>query len=98
MAAVKENTLDIPTKVPATNKAVTKPAISAPVLLSAMLKAATRVSDLIFSPGSLPHIEVSGQLVPMKITGLQPLDADDTRRIAEELIAGNQQALTAVRE
>jgi twitching motility protein PilT len=63
-----------------------------------MLRAATRVSDLIFSPGTLPHIEVSGELIPVKVTGLPPLSADDTRRLAEELIGGNQQALTALRE
>ena len=63
-----------------------------------MLRASTRVSDLIFSPGSLPHIEVSGKLVPVKITGLPPLTPADTRRIAEELIAGNEQASTALRE
>jgi twitching motility protein PilT len=62
------------------------------------LRASTRVSDLIFSPGSLPHIEVSGKLVPVKITGLPPLTPQDTRRIAEELIGGNEQALTALRE
>jgi twitching motility protein PilT len=63
-----------------------------------MLRASTRVSDLIFSPGSLPHIEVSGKLVPVKITGLPPLTPQDTRRIGEELIGGNEQALTALRE
>ena len=63
-----------------------------------MLRASTRVSDLIFSPGSLPHIEVSGNLVPVKITGLPPLTPQDTRRIAEELIGSNEQALTALRE
>ena len=63
-----------------------------------MLRASPRVSDLIFSPGSLPHIEVSGQLVPVKIPGLPLLGAEDTRRIAEELIHDNQQALTALRE
>ena len=63
-----------------------------------MLRASTGVSDLIFSPGSLPHIEVSGKLVPVKITGLPPLTPQDTRRIAEELIGGNEQALTALRE
>ena len=63
-----------------------------------MLRASTRVSDLIFSPGSLPHIEVSGLLVPVRITGLPPLTPQDTRRIAEELIGGNEQALTALRE
>jgi len=63
-----------------------------------MLRASTRVSDLIFSPGSLPHIEVSGLLVPVRISGLPPLTPQDTRRIAEELIGGNEQALTALRE
>ena len=95
---VKEYVLDILAKVPVPNTAGVKPAIPAAALLSAMLRASTRVSDLIFSPGSLPHIEVSGQLVPVKITGLPTLGAEDTRRIAEELIGGNQQALTALRE
>ena len=63
-----------------------------------MLRATSRVSDLIFSPGSLPHIEVSGELVPVKITGLPPLTPEDTSRIAKELIGDNQQALTALRE
>jgi len=63
-----------------------------------MLRASTRVSDLIFSPGTLPHIEESGKLLPVKITGLPPLTPQDTRRIAEELIGGNEQALTALRE
>ena len=86
------------TKAPVPSEVVAKPKLPAPALLSAMLRASTRVSDLIFSPGSLPHIEVSGQLVAVKITGLPPLGSDDRRRIAEELIAGNQQALTALRE
>ena len=63
-----------------------------------MLRASSRVSDLIFSPGSLPHIEVSGELVPVKITGLPPLTPEDTSRIAKELIGDNQQALTALKE
>jgi twitching motility protein PilT len=63
-----------------------------------MLRASTRVSDLIFSPGSQPHIEVSGQLVPVRITGLPTFGAEDTRRIAEELVGDNQQALTMLRQ
>jgi twitching motility protein PilT len=63
-----------------------------------MLRASSRVSDLIFSPGSLPHIEVNGELVPVKISGLPPLTPEDTSRIAKELIGDNQQALTALRE
>ena len=53
----------------------------APALLLAMLQVSTHVSDLIFSPGSHPHVEVSGQLVPVKIPGLLALSADDTHRI-----------------
>ena len=41
----------------------------APALLLAMLQVSSHVSDLIFSPGSHPHVEVSGQLVPVKIPG-----------------------------
>src|SRR5947209_589335 len=63
-----------------------------------MLRASAKVSDLIFSPGSMPHIEVSGKLVPVKISGLPALGTEDTRRIAEELIAGNKQALNALEQ
>jgi twitching motility protein PilT len=72
------------------------PAIPTPALLLAMLKVAPRVSDLIFSPGSLPLVEVSGSLVPVSIPGMQALSPDDTRRISEELMAGNKQAITAL--
>ncbi len=63
-----------------------------------MLQVAPRVSDLIFSPGSLPLVEVSGQLVPVKIQGLQALGPDDTWRIAEELMSGNKQAAAALQQ
>src|SRR5579862_845296 len=90
--------LDTPIKVTGPNPTAADAAIPAPTLLSAMLKASARVSDLVFSPGNLPHIEVSGQLVPVTIRGMPPLGAEDTRRIAEELIQGNRQALTTLRE
>ena len=63
-----------------------------------MLQVGTRVSDLIFSPASLPHVEVSGQLVPVKIAGLTALTAEDTHRIAGELIGSNQQAMAALQQ
>ena len=65
----------------------------APALLLAMLQVSTHVSDLIFSPGSHPHVEVSGQLVPVKMPGLSVLSAEDTQRIAQELIGDNKQAI-----
>ena len=76
----------------------TQPAIQTPALLLAMLHVSKGVSDLIFSPGSLPHVEVSGQLVPVKTPELTILTPEDTRRIAAELIAGNKQAAAMLQE
>jgi twitching motility protein PilT len=70
--------------------------IPIPALLLAMLKASSKVSDLIMSPGSYPVVEVSGKLVPVKISGMAPLSPDDTRRIAYELIGSNKQATDAL--
>jgi twitching motility protein PilT len=67
-----------------------------PALLLAMLQVSSHVSDLIFSPGSHPHVEVSGQLVPVKIPGLPVLGPADTERIAQELIGDNKQASAAL--
>jgi twitching motility protein PilT len=68
------------------------------VLLAAMLRASEQVSDLIFSPGRPPQIEVLGQLIAVQIPGLAVLSADDTRRLAADLIGSNKQALTLLRE
>ena len=87
-----------PTPALANAAAPPKLNIPTPTLLLAMLQVAPRVSDLIFSPGSLPLVEVSGQLVPVKIQGLQALGPDDTWRIAEELMSGNKQAAAALQQ
>src|SRR5712692_1204282 len=67
-------------------------AIPTPALISAMLKS-KGVSDLIFSPGRAPQVELSGQLVEVKIAGLPALSPEDTRRIAADLIGRNEHAL-----
>jgi twitching motility protein PilT len=67
-------------------------------LLAAMLRASEKVSDLIFSPGRAPQVEVYGQLVPVQVDGLATLTADDTRRIAADLIGNNKQAINTLRE
>ena len=67
-------------------------------LLAAMLRASEKVSDLIFSPGRPPQVEVYGQLVPVQMDGLSALSADDTRRIAADLIGNNKQAINTLRE
>src|SRR5712664_509756 len=66
-------------------------AIPTPALISAMLKS-KGVSDLIFSPGRAPQIELSGQLVEVKIAGLPTLSPEDTRRLAADLSGRNEQA------
>src|SRR6201993_2231693 len=61
-----------------------------PQLITAMLKSGDHISDLIFSPGRAPQVEVSGQLVELKFKGLESLKPDDTRAIAYELMGKNE--------
>src|ERR1700682_3606733 len=84
-----------PGRAPLPNAAPVPPP---PALLLAMLQVSTHVSDLIFSPGSHPHVEVSGQLVPVKMPGLSVLSPDDTQRIAQELIGDNKQAMAMLQQ
>ena len=72
--------------------------IATPALLGAMLRAAEKISDLIFSPGRPPQVQVYGQMIPVQVPGLTFLTADDTRRIAADLIGDNKQAITTLRE
>ncbi len=76
--------------------AATPKPLPTPTLLMTMLKVSSKVSDLIMSPGSFPMVEVSGKLVPVKISGMPPLTPEDTRRIAYELIGSNKQATDAL--
>ena len=73
-------------------------AVPTATLLTGMLRAAENVSDLIFSPGRQPQIELHGQLIPVQIPGSGTLSADDTRRIASDLIGNNKQAINSLRE
>src|SRR5215475_12530785 len=59
-------------------------------LITAMLKSGSHVSDLIFSPGRAPQIEVSGELVELKFKGLECLTAEDTRLIAYDIMGKNE--------
>jgi twitching motility protein PilT len=59
-------------------------------LITAMLKSNGHVSDLIFSPGRAPQIEVSGELVQLKFKGLESLTPDDTRFIAYDIMGKNE--------
>ena len=66
-------------------------------LITAMLKSNGHVSDLIFSPGRAPQIEVSGELVELKFKGLESLSPDDTHFIAYDIIGKNDTSLPQAR-
>src|SRR5690242_11663311 len=62
-------------------------------LIAAMIKSNAQASDLIFSPGRAPQIEVSGQLVELKYKGLECLSAADTKSIAYDIMGENDHPL-----
>ena len=72
--------------------------VATPALLSAMLRAAEKISDLIFSPGRPPQVQVYGQLIPVQVPGMNVLTPDDTRHLAVDLIGDNKQAINTLRE
>jgi twitching motility protein PilT len=67
-------------------------------LLTAILRANPRISDLIFSPGRKFQVQVSGEFVPVETGDASSLTADDTRRIASDLIGNNKAAISMLRE
>jgi len=74
------------------------PKISSAQIISAMVRKSKLVSDLIFSPGSAPRIEIDGQLVTVEIAGLGALKPAGTMQIATDLIGENKLALQNLRE
>ncbi|MCI0402252.1 MAG: PilT/PilU family type 4a pilus ATPase [Acidobacteria bacterium] len=78
--------------------AAAKPVFPTSALLSAMLRVSKKVSDLIFSPGRPPQVELNGQLVPVKLEQVPLLTAEDTTRIAGEFIGQNRVALEKLRK
>jgi twitching motility protein PilT len=64
--------------------------VSTAAIVATMLQVSKQVSDLIFSPGRLPQIEVNGQLKEVNIAGVGKLVPDTTRQIATDLIGNNK--------
>src|SRR5579884_2250242 len=67
-------------------------------LLTAILRANPRVSDLIFSPGRNLQVHVNGEFLSLGDSGTPALTPDDTRRIASDLIGSNKAAINLLRE
>ncbi len=70
--------------------------MSTPELLAAMLRTSPKISDLFFSPGKPPLVEISGKLAPAGAT--RALTNDDTRRLATDLIGSNQDAIDNLKQ
>jgi twitching motility protein PilT len=60
-------------------------------ILEAMLKASERVSDLNFSVGRPPQVEVDGQLVGVSFPGLARLSSFQTEMIALHMMRGDRE-------
>ena len=90
-----------PPQPPAPATPAATPAAAAPVptatIIASMLRASGKISDLIFSPGRAPQVEISGQLAQLKIAGVGMLTAEDTARIAGDLIGHNSHAVEKLR-
>ena len=82
----------VPNAVPPADPAVQR-IINVPQLIGAMLKSKGHVSDLIFSPGRSPQVEVGGQLVELKFKGLERLMPADTLQIATTILGTNDHAM-----
>jgi twitching motility protein PilT len=65
-------------------------AVPTPQLITAMLHGRENVSDLIFSPGRAPQVEMNGQLVELKFRGLERLTPAHTNQIARDLMGSNE--------
>src|SRR5258708_3966474 len=84
-----------PTQASTPSAAPAQRTIHTAQLVAAMLKSSPHVSDLIFSPGRAPQVEISGQLVQLKYKGLECLTSQDTYYIANEIMGKNE---TSVRK
>ncbi len=64
-------------------------------VLKHMLAAGANVSDLLFSPGRPPQVELSGDLEGVNINGLEVLKPQHIKAFAEIMLDGNQQGADA---
>ena len=63
-----------------------------PPIIERMLLVSDKISDLNFSVGQLPQVEVNGNLTPVQPMGLQTLSPYQTEIIAMSLMHGNPDA------
>jgi twitching motility protein PilT len=96
--SMEECEMDVPVAVPTAPAAATAPPVATNTIIATMLRAAPKISDLIFSPGRAPQVEVNGELVQLKIAGVGVLKPDDTARIANDLMGRSKHAMEKLKE
>src|SRR5271170_4303226 len=88
-----DSTIAPPPQVQSTAGApATTPAakVSTAAIVATMVQVSKQVSDLIFSPGRAPQVELTGQLKEVNIAGVGKLNPEATKRIAFDLIGKNE--------
>lgn len=74
----------------------TPPPLNFLALLRQMLKTSDKVSDLLFSPGRPPQIELAGKLEGVNFPGLEKLVPAHTASIAKLIIGGHESAKESI--
>jgi len=80
-----------PTNAPAPTPAGA-PQLNIMGVLQRMLAMSDKVSDLIFSPGRAPQVELLGELKPVPVPGLEKLLPSHTAALARLIIGGHETA------
>ena len=88
MSAMKEQ--------PAKETPATSASLNLANVLQQMLEVSDKVSDLIFSPGRPPQIELVSKLQPVSIAGLEKLTAAQTYAIAKVIIGNHESSIESL--
>jgi twitching motility protein PilT len=73
----------------------TPAAIPSSQLIAAMLKGRENASDMVFSPGHAPQMEISGKLTEIKFKGFEKLTPAQTSQIARDLMGSTDSPAAA---
>lgn len=74
------------------------PALNFVAVLQRMLAVSDKVSDLIFSPGRPPQIELVGKLQPVNVPGLEKLMPVHTAAISKLIMGANEHAAESLQK
>jgi twitching motility protein PilT len=93
MSTPEQPTTPQPPQAPAAPAAAAAPPLPNFIeVLKQMLAVSDKISDLIFSPGRPPQVELVGKLQPVRVTGLERLLPAHTAAIAKLIIGSHLRA------